>query len=132
MTPMTPNAPAAMVGAASAARGPQSVPLAPRSRVANPTAQYARLLTRHAQARMQQRAVPIAVLASLLEYGAEINDRHGAVILYFDRESWAQLANERRQYVLKATRRYRNVYAVIGSDGRVATVGRRYRRIPRP
>lgn len=103
----------------------------PKSRVTAPTASYARLLTRHAQARMQQRAVPIAVLASLLDYGAEINDHHGAVILYFDKESWAQLAHERRQYVLKAIRRYRNVYAVISADGRVATVGRRYRRIPR-
>ncbi|MGH8286153.1 MAG: hypothetical protein ACRETT_10350 [Steroidobacteraceae bacterium] len=80
---------------------------------------------------MQQRAVPIAVLARLLDYGAEIHDHRGAVILYFDKRSWQQLEHTRRQYVLKGLTRYRNVYAVIGSDGRVTTVGRRYRRITR-
>lgn len=62
-------------------------------------------------------------------YGAEAHDHHGSVVVFFDHASWRQLARERPQYVLKALGRYRRAYAAIGRDGRVATVGRRYRRI---
>ncbi len=41
--------------------------------------------TRHAQARMQQRAIRADALDRLLEFGREAFDHHGAVILYFDK-----------------------------------------------
>lgn len=88
-----------------------------------------RLISRHASIRMQQRGVPPAVLECLLAYGAEISDHHGADILFFDKRSWRRMARARGKYVEPELARYRNVYAVIGADGRVATVGRRYRRI---
>lgn len=95
------------------------------------TESYRRLITRHAQTRMQQRAIPVAVLTRLLDYGAEVHDHRGAIILYFDHASWEKLVPIRREYALKQLERYRNVYAVIDGNGQVATVGRRYRRIPR-
>ncbi|MGQ0835334.1 MAG: hypothetical protein ACT4O5_10520 [Gammaproteobacteria bacterium] len=89
----------------------------PQSRVAAPTASYGRLIARRAEARMQLRpAVPVAVLARLLDYGAEIKDHPGAVILQFDQTTWERLARDRVEYVRTSLARYRDLYAVIGGE----------------
>lgn len=69
--------------------------------------------------RVQQRDVPVAVLARLLDCGAEMSYRRaGVVVLHFRAAAWQALVPARRDYVLKSLWRYRNVYAVIGGAPR--------------
>ena len=65
-------------------------------------------LTQHARARMQQRGISTATLAALLDFGREIHVDRGRDLVLFDK-----------------------LYAILGSDGTVITVGHRFRRIPR-
>jgi hypothetical protein len=88
-------------------------------------------LTPHAAVRMQQRGIRPEVLACVLEFGAVLHDHRGGRIVYLDRRGC------RHAVRAGAARRpdaetWRGVYVVLGRDGRVATVGRRYKRIRRP
>ena len=65
-------------------------------------------LTQHARARMQQRGISTATLEALLDFGREIHVDRGRDLVLFDK-----------------------LYAILGSDGTVITVGHRFRRIPR-
>lgn len=49
-------------------------------------------LTRHAQARMQQRAIRADAIERLLEFGREAFDHRGGVVLYFDKAARCRLA----------------------------------------
>ena len=86
-------------------------------------------LTRHARARMQQRGIRSAQVERLLAFGCELHDRHGGVIVYFDRAARrrAERAGAAPRHELD---RLAGVYAVV-AGGRVATVGHRYRRLRR-
>jgi hypothetical protein len=76
------------------------------------------ILTPHAAARMQQRGIRPEALEELLDFGAARHTHHrGAAIFFWNKKS------------LPGKRRRRNLYAVVGSDGVVITVGHRYRRI---
>lgn len=88
-------------------------------------------LTRHAQARMQQRAISPAVLEALLDYGAtrHLHSR-GRELVYFDHKARERLARE-SPAVAREIGRLGKTYAVLGRDGTVVTVGHRYRRLPR-
>jgi hypothetical protein len=86
-------------------------------------------LTRHAQVRMQQRAIGAAALERLLEFGREAFDHHGAVVVYFDKAARRRLA--RAAPGAKDLERLARCYAVISTDGEVITVGHRHRRISR-
>lgn len=87
------------------------------------------MLSRHARARMQQRGIPTEHVERLLAFGCEVHDRHGAVIVYFDRA-----ARRRAERARAATRdeldRLAGMYVVM-AGGVVATVGHRYRRVRR-
>ena len=86
-------------------------------------------LTHHARARMQQRGIPSAQVERLLAFGHEVHDRHGCVIVYFDRA--ARRRAERAGLVSGCELdRLAGMYAVI-AGGVVATVGHRYRRVRR-
>ena len=85
--------------------------------------------TRHAQARMQQRAIRADALEHLLEFGREAFDHHGAVILYFDKAARRRLL--RADPGAKDLERLARCYAVLSSAGEVLTVGHRNRRINR-
>jgi hypothetical protein len=87
-------------------------------------------LTRHARARMQQRGIPAAALEALLAYGREAHDHHGGAIVYLDKAARARLAKAEPSAARNAASLART-YAVLGSDGKVVTVGHRYRRILR-
>ena len=87
------------------------------------------VLTEHARARMQQRGISSFAIEELLQFGREYHDRHGGVILCFDRGA-------RRRLLRAGGRRCggveypRNVY-LVETDGVIATVGHRTRRLPR-
>ncbi len=49
-------------------------------------------VTRHAQARMQQRAIRADALERLLEFGREAFDHRGGVVLYFDKAARRRLS----------------------------------------
>lgn len=76
-------------------------------------------LTSHARRRMKSRGIRPEALEALLEFGRERFDHHGGVVLYFDKRARRRAGGGS------------DVYAVLGSDGRVVTVGHRFRRLPR-
>ena len=87
-------------------------------------------VSRHAQARMQQRGIARSAVDCLLDYGREHHDHHGAVIVMLDRAATRRLARfgAVRTGELDALR---GLYAVVARDGRVCTVGHRTRRLRR-
>ena len=86
-------------------------------------------LTRHAQARMQQRAIRADALDCLLEFGREAFDHRGGVVLYFDKAARRRLA--RAAPGAKDLERLARCYAVLSTEGEVITVGHRDKRINR-
>ena len=85
-------------------------------------------LSRHARERMQQRGIGRAAIDDLCAFGREQHDRHGGVIVYFDRAA--------RERAMRAggdprlLERAAGVYLVI-AGGVIATVGHRRRRVKR-
>lgn len=67
----------------------------------------------HARVRMQQRAISAATLERLLTWGKELHDHRGATIPYLDKRSRGGMGSARSM----------KVYAVIGSDGLIKTIG---------
>lgn len=86
-------------------------------------------LTRHAQARMQQRAIRADALDCLLEFGREAFDHKGGVVLYFDKAARRRLQHAAPE--VKDLERLARCYAVLAPGGAVVTVGYRRRRIAR-
>ncbi|TAK52680.1 MAG: DUF4258 domain-containing protein [Betaproteobacteria bacterium] len=86
-------------------------------------------VTRHAQARMQQRAIRADALERLLEFGRETFDHRGGVVLYFDKAARRRLS--RTGFGTKDLERLARCYAVLSPGGEVMTVGHRFRRIAR-
>ena len=72
-------------------------------------------LTGHARTRMQQRGIPADALVALLDHGRVCHlHSQGCELVYFGK---------------KARKRFPNIYAVVGGNGTVITVGHRYRRV---
>jgi len=90
-----------------------------------------RFISLHAQARMQQRAVPREVLDCLLDHGSVRHDHHGAEVVYFDKVGRERARRSGATEAIREMKKYFNTYAVVGTDGTLVTVGRRYRRYRR-
>jgi len=86
--------------------------------------------TIHAEARMQQRRIPVSVLEWLDEFGAREKSR-GQEIVYFDKKSKKLLARELGPQVVKCISKFLSVYAVMSADGDVITTGYRFKRLRR-
>ena len=88
--------------------------------------------TKHAQLRMQQRAIPPFVEQLLDEFGEQQYDGHGAVIYYFNKRSRRQMERAMGHAPVRLLERYLGCYKVEGSrDGSLITIAPRYRRIRR-
>lgn len=87
-------------------------------------------LTWHARARMQQRGISAAALDALLDFGRTTRAGRGRELVFIDRKARERLARAKALAAGEATR-VCNSYAIIGSDGKVITVGHRFRRLPR-
>lgn len=86
-------------------------------------------LTRHAQVRMQQRAIRPEALDALLDFGcARYLHSKGRELVYFDKKARERLAKENPS-VAREIGRLGKTYAVLGNDGTVVTVGHRFKRI---
>jgi len=84
-------------------------------------------LSRHASVRLQQRAIPPYVLELLERFGSEARCG-GASRLFFDKPARRRLARHMGgPRGLRHVEHWLNVYAVIGDNGQVVTVGHRYR-----
>jgi hypothetical protein len=77
---------------------------------------------------MQQRGIGPRAIEDLFAFGREQHDRHGGVIVYFDRASRSRAI--RAGYPSKLVERAAGVYMVI-AGGVIATVGHRRRRVRR-
>jgi hypothetical protein len=87
------------------------------------------LLTPHARTRMQQRGIRPEAIEALLDFGREVRAGRGRDLVFFDKRARARLA---RAGVRGAEiDRMSDSYAILGADGKVITVGHRYRRVPR-
>jgi hypothetical protein len=86
-------------------------------------------VSRHAAARMQQRGIPPSMIDRVLRHGREQHDHHGGVIVTMDKAARNRLrrSGEARGAELD---RIAGVHVVL-REGRIATVGHRFRRVPR-
>lgn len=84
-------------------------------------------LSAHARVRMQQRGVCIEALEDVLSFGREAFDHHGGIVVFLDKAAKRRLKRNKGKAGSKAL----GLYAVIGADGLVKTVGHRYQRIRR-
>ena len=87
-------------------------------------------LTTHARARMQQRGISASALDVLLDFGRVTRAGRGRELVFFDRKARERLADAKALAAGEADR-VCNSYAIVASDGKVITVGHRFRRIPR-
>lgn len=84
-------------------------------------------LTAHAATRGQQRGVPPLVIDLLEKFGARRSSACGAEILFFDRRSRSRILTYAGGLIGRLSE-YLDAYAVV-ADGRLITVGCRYKRI---
>ncbi len=88
--------------------------------------------TRHAEVRLQQRAIPPFIIELLERFGSEMRCG-GADRLFFDKAAIKRLQRHiSGGRSLRHLERWRNVYIVIGDNGRLVTAARRTRRFTRP
>lgn len=87
-------------------------------------------MTRHAQARMQGRAIPADAIDLLLDFGASMRVR-GADSFYFDQPARRRAAAELDRTTLRRTAKYLNAYAIVADDGSIVTAAWRTQRLRR-
>ena len=87
--------------------------------------------SRHAQSRVQQRAIPRLMVDWLLQFGAEVPDTRGCTIRYFDKCAKRRLE---RAYGREPVRRLSDKLScyLVEKNGTVITAGHRIKRVRRP
>lgn len=86
--------------------------------------------TQHAAVRIRQRAIPPLVVDLLLEFGASEPAGNGARKLFFDKPARRKV----KAYagpMARVLEEHMDVYAVVGADAQLITLGHRYERILR-
>lgn len=87
--------------------------------------------TIHAEKRTQQRCIPPLIIDWLYQFGAEQYDSRGVITRYFNKASKKQAMQKAGKPIVKALSRYMDSYLVEGNNGKIITVGYRYKRIKR-
>lgn len=87
--------------------------------------------TKHAEVRAQQRGIRSDVLDCLLTYGRREHDHSQCEIVFFDSRALELVHKDAGSRLVHLVREYRDIYAVIDSDGYVITTGHRIKRILR-
>ncbi|QFY88498.1 hypothetical protein D5125_02820 [Magnetovirga frankeli] len=83
-------------------------------------------ISKHAQVRMQQRAISTRTLNILNQYGRKVHDGHKGIIVFLDKKAKDRIRMDLpKQEYLKIERKL-DVYCVE-SDGQIITVGHRYK-----
>lgn len=87
----------------------------------------------HASDRAKQRGIPPLIDQWLSEYGEEMFDGHGGVVMHFTRRSIRAMERDMGREPIRRLSEYLNAYKIQSShDGRTITTGHRYKRIKRP
>jgi hypothetical protein len=88
------------------------------------------MLTRHARVRAQQRCIPPLAVDLLLQFGATEIAPGGVRKLFFDKAARRRVAAYAGP-LARVLQEHLDVYAVIGDDERIVTLGHRLERIKR-
>ena len=86
-------------------------------------------VTKHAVARMQQRAVGPEIVNYLLDFGRCEHHQRGALLYYFDKRGRQRLQKITGKEAYRRLEHALDAYAVVSNDGALVTVGHRYKRI---
>ena len=87
-------------------------------------------MTKHALDRSRQRAIPPLLIDLLLQFGASEAAGDGARKVYFDKSARRRL-DAYAGTLATSLQGHLDLYAVIGGDDQVVTVGHRTKRISR-
>jgi hypothetical protein len=88
------------------------------------------LLTQHANVRCRQRAIPPLLIDLLFQFGVSESLGEGVTKLFFDKVSRRKVKAYAGQ-LASLLDEHLNLYAVVGIDSEVITVGHRYERVRR-
>ena len=83
-------------------------------------------MTKHAQTRLQQRAIPPLIIEWLCKYGCRLNGMNGTTVCFFDRESRRCLASEVGHVVVRRLSDMMDTYLVLSGNS-IVTIGHRYK-----
>ena len=83
-------------------------------------------MTRHAQMRLQQRAIPPLIIDWLCKYGRRFQGMNGTTVCFFDKDSRRSLASEVGHVVVRRLSDMMDAYLVLSGDC-IITVGHRYK-----
>ena len=83
-------------------------------------------MTRHAQTRVQQRAIPPLIIDWLCRYGSRLKGVNGTTVCFFDKKSRRWLAAEVGHVVVRRLADMMDIYLVLSGD-HIITVGHRYK-----
>lgn len=87
-------------------------------------------LSHHANVRSQQRAISPMLVDLLLQFGTSESAGDGAAKVFFDKEGRRRLAAYAGP-VAKLLNDHLDVYAIVGADMQIITVGHRLERMRR-
>lgn len=83
-------------------------------------------MTKHAQTRLQQRAIPPLIIEWLCKYGHRLKGMNGTTVCFFDRDSRRYLASEVGHVVVRRLSDMMDTYLVLSGDS-IVTIGHRYK-----
>ena len=87
-------------------------------------------MSKHAQIRQQQRAIPPLIIEWLCKYGCQKQGMNGTIICFFDRESRRSLTAEVGELVVRRLSDLMDAFLVIAGDC-IVTIGHRYKPLRR-
>jgi hypothetical protein len=85
------------------------------------------MLTYHAQARCQQRSIPVEAVDALLAYGERKRHR-GADVYFLSKRSRSRAASALGTHYRRLEKAL-NSYVVVGDDGAIITAAKRHQRL---
>ena len=85
-------------------------------------------LSRHAEARLQQRGIPYEAVDAIMCYGSR-RRRHGADIYFVDKKSRRSMAQALGTKAYSKLERSLNSYLVVGENGSIITAAHRIGRL---
>ncbi len=88
------------------------------------------MMTKHAQIRSQQRGIPPVMVDLLLQFGATESAGDGANKMFFDKSARRKVESYFGP-LAPLINKHLDMYAVVGADDQIITVGHRLERIRR-
>ena len=88
-------------------------------------------ISKHAEERIQQRAIPTIALEILQRYGELEYQKGGTYKVALSRRARQQIVRECRD-ILRTFDRSTDLFAIWGEHGKVITAGRQYRKNKQP